>query len=381
LRGAKRRSNLFRKFASSLTRFVPRNDIIQFMKNDFFYMNRAWELALKGWGRTSPNPMVGAVLVKSGKIIAEGYHHYCGSDHAEVDAFKKAGVRARGAVLYVTLEPCGHSGRTPPCTHAIVKAGIKKVIVGALDSNRLNNGKSLKFLRQKGIEVEEGLLAGELTQLNEAFNCWITKDKPFVTAKIAQTLDGKIALLDGKSKWITSNFARDYAHRLRFGFDAIMVGINTVIKDNPLLRTLPAKRIKKIILDTYGKMPPRSKLLEATRPEDIFVFTGKPAGMKIKAQVIKAPLYNGKIDLKWVLRFLGEREVTSVLIEGGGAVVGDALQRGLVDKMMIYIAPKIMGEGILAVRGLKSKTLSDMVHLKEMKFDKIDEDILIQGYL
>jgi diaminohydroxyphosphoribosylaminopyrimidine deaminase/5-amino-6-(5-phosphoribosylamino)uracil reductase len=339
------------------------------MNNDFIYMNRAWELALQGWGKTSPNPMVGAVIVKSGKMIAEGFHHFCGGDHAEVDALKKAGARARGATLYVTLEPCGHTGRTPPCTQAILKAGIKKVVVGALDPNKLNHGKSLKFLRQKGIEVEQGLLADELTHMNEAFNCWITTGRPLVTAKIAQTLDGKIAALDGRSKWITSSFARDYAHRLRFGFDAIMVGINTVLKDDPRLRTLPAKRIKKIILDTKGKMPARAKLLIGTKPEDIFVFTAK-----------SAPLYHGKIDLKWVLEFLGEKEITNVLIEGGGAVVGEALQRDLVDKMMVYVAPKIMGEGLQSVRGLIPKTLQDMVYLKEMSFDKIGEDILIQGY-
>jgi len=337
--------------------------------NDLTYMNRAWELALKGWGRTSPNPMVGAVLVKSGKIIAEGYHHYCGGDHAEVDALKKAGPKARGASLYVTLEPCGHVGRTPPCTEAIVKAGIKKVVVGAMDPNKLNNGKSLRFLKHKGIEVEHGLLQDELTHLNEAFNCWITTRRPFVTAKLAQTIDGKIATIDGESKWITSSFARDYAHRLRFGFDAIMVGINTVLKDDPQLKTLPSKRIKKIILDTHGKTPSRAKLLEGTRPEDVFVFTAKTA-----------PLYKGKIDLQWVLKFLGEREITSVLIEGGGLVVGEALQRNLVDKMMIYTAPKIMGEGLQSVRGLKTKTLDQMIQLKEMTIDKIGEDILIQGY-
>jgi diaminohydroxyphosphoribosylaminopyrimidine deaminase/5-amino-6-(5-phosphoribosylamino)uracil reductase len=286
------------------------------MNNDFIHMNRAWELALKGWGKTSPNPMVGAVIVKSGKVIAEGYHHYCGGDHAEVDALKKAGIKARGADLYVTLEPCGHSGRTPPCTQAIVKAGIKKVIVGALDPNKLNNGKSLKFLKQQGIKVEQGLLADELTHLNEAFNCWITTGRPFVTAKIAQTIDGKIAASNGESKWITSAFARDYAHRLRFGFDAIMVGINTVLKDNPQLKTLPSKRIKKIILDTHGKISSRAKLFKGTKTEDVFVFTAK-----------NAPVYKGKIDLKWVLKFLGEREITSVLIEGGGAVVGEALQQ------------------------------------------------------
>lgn len=343
-------------------------------------MNRAWELALQGWGRTSPNPMVGAVLVKSGKIIAEGHHHYCGSDHAEIVALKKAGKKAQGAVLYVTLEPCGHWGRTPPCTQAIVKAGIRKVIVGALDPNKLNNGKSLEFLRRHGIEVQQGLLAEELVLLNEAFNCWISTGRPFVTAKIAQTIDGKSACLDGESKWITSAFARDYAHRLRFGFDAIMVGINTVLKDNPQLKTLPAKGIKKIILDTHGKIPPRAKLLAGTRSEDIFVFTAKAMGKKIKAQVIKAPLYNGKIDLKWVLKFLGEREITSVLMEGGSAIVGEALARNLVDKMMVYTAPKIMGEGIPSVRGFNPKNLAGMVHLKNMSFDKIGEDILIQGY-
>lgn len=332
-------------------------------------MNRAWELALQGWGRTSPNPMVGAVIVKSGKIIAEGYHHYCGADHAEVDALKKAGNKARGATLYVTLEPCGHTGRTPPCTQAIIKAGIKKVIVGALDINKLNNGKSLKFLKRNGIQVEHGLMAEELAHMNEAFNCWISTGRPFVTAKVAQTLDGKIAALDGDSKWITSNFARDYAHRLRFGFDAIMVGINTVLKDDPQLRTLPAKRIKKIILDTHGKMPARAKLLQGIKPEDVFVFTTK-----------NAPLYNGKIDLNWVLDHLGSNKITSVLIEGGGAVVGEALARGLVDKMMIYAAPKIMGEGIQSVGGLKSKSLKEMVSLRNLSFDKIGEDLLIQGY-
>jgi len=343
-------------------------------------MNRAWELALQGWGRTSPNPMVGAVLVKAGHKVAEGYHHYCGGDHAEADALKKAGSRAQGATMYVTLEPCSHTGRTPPCTQAILKAGIKKVIVGALDPNPLNNGKSIKMLRRHGVEVEHGLLADELTRMNEAFNRWITTGLPFVTAKVAQTLDGKIASLSGESKWITSNLARDYAHRLRYGFDAIMVGINTAAKDDPRLRTLPAKRIKKIILDTHCKISPHAKLFDGTKPEDVFVFTAHPGAKRIKAQVIKSPVYKGQIDLKWVLRFLGKREVTSVLIEGGGSLVGGALQRRLVDKMMIYTAPKIMGEGLSIGPGLRGKTLADMIRLRDMSIDKIGEDILIQGY-
>lgn len=351
------------------------------MNKDFIYMNRAWELALQGFGQTSPNPMVGAVLVKSGKIIAEGYHHYCGGDHAEIDALKKAGAKARGSTLYVTLEPCGHIGRTPPCTEAILKAGIKKVVIGAQDPNKLNNGKSIKFLKKHGLEVEQGLLAEELSQMNEAFNCWITTAKPFVIAKIAQTIDGKIATPSGESKWITSNFARDYAHRLRFGFDAILVGINTVLKDNPKLKTLPNKAIKKIILDTKGQISPRAKLFEGTKPEDVLVFTAKKEIKNLKAQVVTAPLKHGKIDFAWVLEYLGQKQITSLLIEGGGSVIGDALKNNAVDKLMIYVAPKIMGEGISSVRGLVSDQLKNIISLKSMSMDKIGEDILIQGYL
>lgn len=351
------------------------------MNLHFNYMNRAWELALQGWGRTSPNPMVGAVIVKNGKIIAEGYHHYCGGNHAEVEALKKAGSKARGATLYVTLEPCGHTGRTPPCTDAIVKAGIKKVVIGALDPNKLNNGKSIKFLRKAGLEIEQGLLAEELAQMNEAFNCWISSQKPFVTAKIAQTIDGRIATLTGESKWITSSFARDYAHRLRYGFDAILVGINTVLQDNPGLQTTPRKVIKKIILDTKGQISPRAKLFEATKPEDVLIFTGRSEIKNVKAQVIKAPLKNGKIDLAWVLEYLGERQISSLLIEGGASVIGDALKHNIVDKLMIYVAAKIMGEGIPSVRGLLTPDLKGIRSLKSMSMDKIGEDILIQGYL
>jgi len=349
--------------------------------SDLTYMHRAWELALKGWGQTSPNPMVGAVLVKSGRIIAEGYHHCCGGDHAEIEAIKKAGMAARGSILYVTLEPCGHTGRTPACTQAIIEAGIKKVVVGAIDPNKVNHGKSLRFLKQKGLQVEQGLLHEELTRMNEAFNGWITTGKPFVTAKIAQTLDGKIASTAGESQWITSRASRDYARRLRFGFDAITVGINTVIKDNPQLRTLPVKGIKKVILDTHGKISPRAKLFEGTKAEDVFIFTGRSSIKNLKAQVIQSPVKKNKIDLKWVLEFLGKRDMTSVLIEGGGSLIGNALERKLIDKLMIYMAPKIMGEGISGVNGLKGKGLSGMIQLHKFSMDKIGEDILMQGYL
>ncbi|MBF0510694.1 MAG: bifunctional diaminohydroxyphosphoribosylaminopyrimidine deaminase/5-amino-6-(5-phosphoribosylamino)uracil reductase RibD [Candidatus Omnitrophica bacterium] len=351
------------------------------MNNDFIFMNRAWELALKGWGRTMPNPMVGAVVVKSGKIIAEGYHHYCGGDHAEIDALKKVGLKAKGAILYVTLEPCAYQGRTPPCSEAILKAGIKKFVYGAKDPNPLNNGKSLNFLKKHGVDIKRSLLADELSRMNEAFNHWIIKGVPFVTAKMAQTIDGKIATMDGESKWITSRFARDYARRLRFGFDAILVGINTVLVDNPQLTPFPLKRIKKIVLDTEGRIKPQARLFKGTAFEDVMVFTAHPSRVKIKGEVISSPLYQGKIDLKWVLAYLGKREITNVLIEGGGHMVGGALKRGLVNKMMIYMAPKIMGEGISGIQGLRCKKLKQALELKEMSIDKLGEDILIQGYL
>lgn len=351
------------------------------MNNDLIYMRRAWELALKGLGKTSPNPMVGALLVKNGRVIAEGYHHCCGCDHAEVDAIKKAKDAARGATLYVTLEPCGHKGRTGACTQAILEAGIKKVIVGAIDPNKVNCGQSLKFLRRKGIDVRGGLLQGELTQMNEAFNRWIVTGSPFVVAKIAQSLDGKIALPSGQSKWITSPETRAYAHRARYGFDAIMVGIHTVLKDNPRLRTLPFKRIKKIVLDTHGRLSPRAALFKGTSPEDVFVFTSRQSIRNLKARVIPSPLYKGKIDLKWVLAFLGKMDVASVLIEGGGILVGHALERKLINKLMIYMAPKLMGEGLSATSGLCLGRLARLIKLQKMTIDRIGEDILIQGYL
>ncbi len=351
------------------------------MDKKLFYMQQAYELALKGWGRVSPNPMVGAVVVKSGKVIAEGWHPFCGGPHAEAMALKKAGAKAKGADLYVTLEPCSHFGRTPPCSDAIINAGIKRVFVGVLDPNPRMNGKSIKLLKKSGISVEAGFLQDELTRLNEAFNKHIKTRRPFVTAKIAQTLDGKIATIAGESKWITSQEARDYGRELRFGFDAIVVGINTVLKDDPALNSVPHKRIKKVILDSNLRTPNKAKLFEQTKPEDVLIFTASKTKKNMKATIIPAPSDNGKIDSEWVLDYLGEQEINNVLIEGGGTVIGNALKGGFVDKVMMYIAPKLMGEGLEGVRGLQCRQLSKIINLKNLSVGRIGQDILVEGYI
>ena len=343
-------------------------------------MQQAYGLAFKGWGKVSPNPMVGAVLVKSGKVIAQGWHPFYGGPHAEAMAIAKAGAKAKGADLYVSLEPCAHVGLTPPCTDAIIKAGIKRVFAGVLDPNPLMNGKSVKLLRASGISVETGFLEQELMRLNEAFNKYITKGMPFVTAKIAQTLDGKIAAPSGESKWITSQDARDYARDLRYGFDAIAVGINTVIHDDPSLNA-PGKNIKKVILDVHLRTPAKAKLFQGTSLKDILIFTASKAKKDLKATIIQSPLKGGKIDLKWVMAYLAKQKIANVLIEGGGEVIGNALKNGLVDKMMIYVAPVIMGEGLGSVRGLRISRLGDLMHLKDVAIGNIGGNIYIEGLL
>lgn len=343
-------------------------------------MQQAHELALHGWGRVSPNPMVGAVLVKDGKVIAEGFHAFCGGAHAEASAIAKAGLKVKGADLYVTLEPCSHFGRTPPCTDAIIRAGIKRVFVGALDPNPRMNGRSIKLLQKAGITVAVGLSGPELTRLNEAFNKHITTGRPFVTAKTAQTLDGKIAASSGESKWITSVEAREYARDMRFGFDAIVVGVNTVLKDDPLLTT-EGKDLKKVILDTHLRTPAKARLFKDAKPEDVLIFTASKTKKKLNATIVQAPLKGGKIDLKWVMSYLGKQQVSSVLIEGGAQVIGNALTNKIVDKMVIYMAPKILGEGLSSIQGLRIPKLAGAVVLKEISAGNIGGDIYIEGYI
>lgn len=355
------------------------------------YIQQAYKLALKGKGLTSPNPMVGAVVVKAGKVIATGWHKRCGADHAEVDALKKIGDKARGATLHVTLEPCTHHGRTPACTDAIIKAGIKKVVIGVLDPNPVNDGKSVKILQKAGIQVEAGFLKSELAEMNEAFNKYITKKMPFVTAKCAQTLDGKIATSTGDSKWITSDQTRDYARRRRHNFDAIMVGINTVLADNPQLNPVPRKQnFKKIVVDSTLKTSLKAQLFVGTKPSNIIIATTKKASKsKIKqftkkgVQILIAPS-KGKhshVDLRWLMKDLGKKEISNLLIEGGGRLIGRALKDGLVDKLNIYIAPKIIGDqnAISSIAGLNITKIDRALKLKDIRIEKLGEEFLLEA--
>ena len=356
------------------------------------YMKRAVELALKARGKTSPNPMVGSVIVKGNRIIAEGWHARCGSDHAEVVALKKAGRRSRGSRMYVTLEPCHHFGRTPPCVDQIIQKGIKEVYVGMKDPNPLTNGKSIAKLRRKGIKTTVGILQDELEEINESFIKYVKKKLPFVAAKCAQTLDGKIATATGQSKWITSSATRRFARNIRAEFDAILVGVNTVLADNPRLSAGGGrKNIQKIILDSSLRTPLKAKLFYGTRPSDCTIATTAKASKQRRSAFIKrgvnilvCPLRRGQIDLRWLFRELAKKGITSVLIEGGAHIVGSALQEKLIDKMYIYIAPKIMGDpkALSSVAGLKPAMIGQTARLHEIKVREIDNgDILITGYV
>lgn len=358
---------------------------------DTDYMQCALKLAIRGKGRTSPNPLVGAVVVKNRRIIGEGWHRKCGGPHAEVVALKKAGPLAEGADLYVTLEPCSHFGRTPPCVDQIIKKGIRKVVIGMKDPNPDVNGKSIVKLKRAGIKTKKGVLEKELKKINEGFIKYKTTMMPFVVAKSAQTLDGKIATASGQSKWITSKRTRDYAHKLRNEFDAILVGINTVLKDNPHLNaTRRTKRIRKIIVDTTLKIPLNANLFKNIIPADCFVATTKRAkGEKINflrqkgVYVLICPESKGKINLKWLFKQLAKKEIMSILIEGGSRIIGSALKQELIDKMWLFISPKIIGdnEALSSITGLKTYDVGKSLPLKDLTIKTIDRDIFIEGYV
>src|SRR5690348_13999962 len=310
-------------------------------KSDSHFMRLAFRLARRGYGTTSPNPMVGAVLLKGGQIIGRGWHRRAGLPHAEIVALRdaqKRGHSPRGATLYVTLEPCSTHGRTPPCTEAIIAAGIKRVVVGATDPNPKHAGKGFKLLKRAGMEVIRGILAEECAALNEAFNHWIVHRTPFVTVKAAMTLDGKIATASGESKWITGEKARAYGMKLRQGADAILAGINTILADDPSLtvRSLNSKvqslksgaghELRRIILDSQARTPTKAKTLTDDNAElTTLVVSRSATGKRVSelsklANVIVAPTTRSGIDLRWLLRRLGSENVTSLLVEGGGEV-------------------------------------------------------------
>ncbi|MDD2568815.1 MAG: bifunctional diaminohydroxyphosphoribosylaminopyrimidine deaminase/5-amino-6-(5-phosphoribosylamino)uracil reductase RibD [Clostridia bacterium] len=358
------------------------------------YMQRAIKLAEKGAGYTNPNPMVGAVIVKNGQIIGEGRHEIYGGNHAEINAFNSAVENVTGAEMYVTLEPCSHYGKTPPCAEAIVKKGIKKVIVGALDPNPLVAGKGIKILKENGIEVIIGVMEQECCRLNEIFFKYITTHSPFCIMKTAMTLDGKIASFSGDSKWVTGALARKQVHWLRHKVSGIMVGIGTVLYDDPMLTTrLENKKGKdpaRIIVDSTAKIPLEAKVLnlESEAPT-IIATTEKAEKTKIKslqqkgAQIITTPLLDNGVDLKFLMQALGEQKIDSVLLEGGSTLNYSALNQGIVDKLNVFIAPKIIGgaNAKTAVGGHGKELMEEAFQLSELQVYHFGNDILLEGYI
>ena len=363
--------------------------------SDAAMMRLALRLAQRGHGRTSPNPMVGAVLVKRGKVIGQGWHHRAGYSHAEIEALRDARARGndpKGSTLYVTLEPCCTQGRTPPCTEAIKSAGITQVIVGATDPNPAHSGKAFRLLTRAGIRVVHGLLVEEAAELNESFNHWITHHTPFVTVKAAMTLDGKIATASGESKWITGEKARAYGMKLRHGADTILVGINTVLADDPSLTVRTTKLggpspKRRIILDSRAQTPLAARVVsDEFREFTTVVVTKSASGRSVAAlskrvKVLVAPERNGKIDLRWLLKKLGAEEVTNLLVEGGGEVNAAFLLGGLSHRVAFFYAPKILGgrDARKGVGGEGIEKLSQAIKLREVAWKKLGSDLLLTG--
>ncbi len=359
------------------------------------FMRRALALARRGYGTTSPNPMVGAVLVKNGRIIGQGWHHRAGEPHAEIEALRDAERRKnspKGATLYVTLEPCCTHGRTRPCTEAIKAAGIKRVVIAAKDPNPKHAGRGFRILRRAGIAVDHGVLAEEAAKLNEAFNHWIVHRTPFVTVKAAMTLDGKIATASGESKWITGEAARAEGMHLRAGADAILVGVNTVQVDDPslTLRECPrpkaqGPRLRRIVLDSQARTPLRAKVVndEFAELTTIVVCKGAPvrrvAALAKRVQVWTAPLRGGRIDFRWVLKKLGGENVTSLLVEGGGEVNASFLLGGFVQRVAFFYAPKILGgrDARKAVAGEGARSLDEILSLRDVQWRRVGEDLMM----
>jgi diaminohydroxyphosphoribosylaminopyrimidine deaminase / 5-amino-6-(5-phosphoribosylamino)uracil reductase len=350
------------------------------------YMEVAIKLAEKGRGYVSPNPLVGCVIVKRGKIVGKGFHKRFGDAHAEINAIRSAGKKVNNATMYVNLEPCSHWGKTPPCTEKIVESGIREVIVGIEDPNPSVEGyKELKF---RGLKTKIGILKHEAKKLNEIYLKYMKTKKPFVVLKLAMSLDGKIATSTGDSKYITSKDARKLVHQIRNDVDAVMVGVNTVVRDNPILdsRLVRGKNPIKIIIDSTLKVSERSKVLKD--PSKVIIATTRKAQKK-KADklrqkgvtILTLKPKKGLVDLKELIKELGKSEISSVMIEGGAELSGNARKEGIVDKILIFTAPKIIGNGLNPIKNLGIKKVNKAIKLKDTSTTKIGRDLLIEGYL
>lgn len=364
------------------------------MNIDEKYMSRTLKLAARGKGQVSPNPLVGAIIVKRKKMVGRGYHAQAGLPHAEIVALREAGKKAKGSTLYVNLEPCSHFGRTPPCANEVIKAGIKKVVIAMKDPNPLNSGKGISQLRSAGIEVKTNILEDKAKRLNEAFSKFITKKEPFVVMKIATSLDGKIATSIGKSKWITGEKSRQYVQKLRLEADAILVGINTAIKDNPQLTIKDDRRRKefqgkplRIIVDSQARISLGAKVLKNSA-KTIVATTRYAHKSKIRAlenkgaKVLMVGSKGGRVDLSKLMKELGKLSIINLLIEGGGEINASAFASRIVDKAIFFLAPRIIGgkAAPTAVEGKGIKEISRTIPLGNLTMKKVGEDLMVEGY-
>jgi len=360
---------------------------------DTFYIQMAYAFAEKAVGWANPNPYVGAVIVRKNVIVGYGYHEKPGRPHAEILALQKAGSLSRNSTSYITLEPCVHWGKTPPCADAIIQARPKRVVISALDPNPLVYKKGLKKIRQAGIDVSVGLLENKNRRLNETYLKYITKKRPFVAAKTATSLDGKIATKKNLSQWISSSETRKYFHLLRGEYDSLMVGIGTLIKDDPLLTVRHpnwrGRRITRIILDSKLRFPLKARILSTLSKGKILVFTSKQASPK-KAdalrekgvEVVSLSSTSSGLDLEGVFSWLGKHEVSSVLVEGGGRLLTSMLEKKSVDKIYITISPRLIGgkSAPSFFQGEGVNFIKESLFLKSTNSFQIDEDIILEGY-
>jgi diaminohydroxyphosphoribosylaminopyrimidine deaminase/5-amino-6-(5-phosphoribosylamino)uracil reductase len=348
-------------------------------------MQMVLRLALKGEGKVSPNPMVGAVIINDDKIVGSGYYQRFGGHHAEINALKKAGKRAKGGTLYVNLEPHSFIGKTHPCTEAIIKAGVRKVFCSMVDPNPLVNGKGVKRLKESGIKVEVGLLGKGAKRLNEVYLKYMTTGFPFVILKVAQTLDGKIATSNGDSKWITSEDSREFVYKLRSKVDAVLVGSKTIVKDNPelTLHRIKGKNPKTIVLTSSGKIPPTSKILRSNRDNKTIIVTSKASislnDSNVEIWKIKENT-KGRIDLRQFLRKAGQEGISSILVEGGREIFTSFSRERLVDKIYYFLSTKILGKGLETFGDLGINRIKDSLKLKDVGIKRFSNDFLLTGY-
>jgi len=359
------------------------------------YMERAISLAKLALGQVSPNPAVGAVIVKDDQVIGQGYTQPPGSSHAEIMALKEAGEHARGGVMYVTLEPCCHFGRTPPCTKAIIAAGIQEVHTAMIDPNPQVDGKGLKEMEKAGIKTFLGERAADASEIIESYVKFITTGRPFVTIKFAMSLDGKIATKSGDSKWISSDESRRYVHFMRYTSDAVMVGVNTVLIDDPQLTSrcnvwggVTKKQPLRVIVDAAGRTPAAAKIFN--EPGRVLMALGekvsptqKEAYAKLGAEILELPSKRGLIDLDKLLVSLGQKQITSILVEGGATLLGSLCDGNLVDKATVFIAPIIIGgeKARTAIGGKGADKVVNSLKLEHVKTKRSDSDMMITGYI